>query len=800
MAATVTQKMTQKLASLGSDGQDGQFETIFANLAHTLIADRAPSLMRFEVGFQLVDRANDDKKAAAIAVFHVGDQWVHIPFLWINGAVKGHEVMFLKDQGICVPLKESWLNYIMSKSPLRLGKRVTRMSRNIGVSPPSLSQLVRSPLSQKMASENPSLSRFPEFVRDGVQELARCFTLGTKYIKEAGISLPEFLNDAGSNIVGKLLKSAQMYPTLGEALLQHHGIEMLKAAAKRAREIDVQERMIKLNRPNQVKQAAAHGRIVIMHSVTADDGYIPRDLGAKEREKLLRDGVLIQDKRKADEISKVYTIKKQTESLTNPTSTGVYEVLTKPGKLERCLVLCNPMTGMGRKEVAVVVRLSGDKPWIETHPSRIFARSDTDYTRDFAEWFDSLSESGSAEKGEDPDRGQATIAISPRRDGTMPFSVERYIGDEIGRKSAVIRFHRGSVMAAGVGPCATSAKHQTLTRTPRDNDRPQDNPRPFGADSTREYSMNDATILHIQGRPGPGFRAAGSDLYVPEHFKMFKVGRGAYRNGEDFVLGNYVDVTHDFYEKTAELKVYNDGAGMQVNGERMQKKAAIIHLVTRHGLSETAARGLIDETKPYRKTVVRVKYASPYEDMIRNAPGAPPMQEPPYDHDDVMGSGLPTQTPWEYNQVVPETESNRERVPLYQQQAMGGPPTGGMPSPMPQSDAQLVQDAASLGQKEVFDTAMIGSLLNTTRDDLLIDRYIPRLSTALDAVGRLLLAYYWHQEEFAERYGKSDMPDMEDTLRNVFESLGDLVLKLKEKAVNPYPEEASVDISDDARA
>jgi hypothetical protein len=51
----------------------------------------------------------------------------------------------------------------------------------------------------------------------------------------------------------------------------------------------------------------------------------------------------------------------------------------------------------------------------------------------------------------------------------------------------------------------------------------------------------------------------------------------------------------------------------------------------------------------------------------------------------------------------------------------------------------------------------------------------------MDRVGRLLLLFYWHQDEFEERYGKDDLQKLEDTLREVFQSQGDLILFLKEK-------------------
>jgi hypothetical protein len=115
-------------------------------------------------------------------------------------------------------------------------------------------------------------------------------------------------------------------------------------------------------------------------------------------------------------------------------------------------------------------------------------------------------------------------------------------------------------------------------------------------------------------------------------------------------------------------------------------------------------------------------------------------------------------------------------------------------SPLAQRDIQSVVGAAQTGQKEVFDTAMVGAMLRAVRDDSLVDRYMGELTKGLDKLGRILFMFYWHGDRFAERYGKSDMPELEDSLRNAFEMLGDVILFLKQKTIEPYPEEAASEI------
>jgi hypothetical protein len=55
----------------------------------------------------------------------------------------------------------------------------------------------------------------------------------------------------------------------------------------------------------------------------------------------------------------------------------------------------------------------------------------------------------------------------------------------------------------------------------------------------------------------------------------------------------------------------------------------------------------------------------------------------------------------------------------------------------------------------------------------------------MDRVGRLLFLFYWQNDTFRERYGSSEMVDLEASLRDVFKNLSDLILFLYKKSVSP---------------
>ena len=107
-----------KIATLGGKGDDVPFEQAFSNLAHAYLQDKAPGLMDHEVGFQLLDRNAENTKAVGVFAFKVGSLWLYAPMFFLNGDLKGHELLYLKNQDMFVPLKENWINLGKSNGKL----------------------------------------------------------------------------------------------------------------------------------------------------------------------------------------------------------------------------------------------------------------------------------------------------------------------------------------------------------------------------------------------------------------------------------------------------------------------------------------------------------------------------------------------------------------------------------------------------------------------------------------------------------------------------------------------------------
>jgi hypothetical protein len=62
---------------------------------------------------------------------------------FINGDLKGHELLYIKNQDMFVPLKENWINYLINRKPNILGSSVDRNLSSMGQRQPDFTQLSR---------------------------------------------------------------------------------------------------------------------------------------------------------------------------------------------------------------------------------------------------------------------------------------------------------------------------------------------------------------------------------------------------------------------------------------------------------------------------------------------------------------------------------------------------------------------------------------------------------------------------------------------------------------------------------
>ena len=784
-----------KEASIGGDPEQG-FEQAFSSLAYSYIKDKAPRLLDYIVGFQLVDRNQDNTKAIGLFGFKVGKQWMYGPVFFLNGDLKGHELLHIKATDSFVPLKENWVNYLIARKPHELGKGTSLNLSQLGGRQPNL----------RAMSESPSTKYSGDSWYADVKPLIaamRTKQANTLYPDRAGqlnfgnvVAAP--LRAALANYAEKfdmsnflttfpLLKTAfdrlyTRYPSIKAGFDKFYGEDfflkqavklkesqsLLKRANVKARS---KPRIVKsdpnwsLVSPKRVKSAGAQiltssdlDRVSAL-GVTLND-YALTDV---ERTRLMKEGMFIKDARSLEDVSVAYE-EKPSLALTNPSKTGLYEVLQKDGTFEETLILVNPIAANGGESLCTLVDKSGKRSWKNVERTSIFIKSE-DEAKDLASYVDALPAT------QDLKVDNTYVAVNGDGESICPFEVSR----EKGNGSFIVNW-----------------------RTYRDSNK-EYGYRDYGGGREHSYSNYDVP-LHTNRRQGARLKVVNGEVYVPDTFKFVLVGSrprpedgpinsdmdGSFK--ESFKLGNLHDVQQLLMKATSVLTVKEGGVGVYIESklgkQELTKKAALVSLVKDQGLREEQALAILkaaSEKAPERETArFRIKYANPYGyGYLQPGPDAPDIPEYPTGTEDLGPYNS-------VNSVYPQ----EEELPVDGAQSGDYDLSGYDPFYEPDQRAlSTAQQASNSGQKEVFDVSMVSGLLKTVRQDSLVDRYLGDLMKALDKLGRILFMFYWHQEEFKDRYGSQDLPELEDSIRNSFETLGDLILYLKEKTVGGGPGE-----------
>lgn len=809
-------EFTIKSAALGG-GQDMPFEQAFGNLAHAYLKDKAPGLQDYEVGFQLVDRNQENTKAVGVFGFKVGSQWLYAPVFFLNGDLKGHELLYIKNQDMFVPLKENWLNYLLNRRPNILGEGVDKNLSRLGVMAPSMSQLTRSPA--KFASDNQQLKKYAEWVRPVLSDFAYFATTSPLHdSKYSGTrNLLDFIKDAGAKGVHVLVRAVSDYPALRPALNEIYGEQEIDRAVKEAAANERFKRSVLAPRrapspTSLIKSAATKNsavksvKVTTLKKVMSEGGTRGATLDDDEKEQLLRSEITVKDTRDDSQVTIAFSVD-IAHRLQNPSESGLYEVLSKPGEFCKCLVIIGPYNCDGQRNFATLVDV--DKgTWINTTPATIWTH--THYERAaYDKWFENLKED-QLRKSEK----SLYVVIGPTGQGSLPFQVSGKADSE-GLEIFDVKFESTAV-----------------------RDRPVSLPPHKWPEAEPLTTITGPTRLVRTGYKGKSLKAVGRELLVPDGFKVMKLEPKPEKKedegeeGEDskdpqqaleqrdrktksdkdkktdpsgddnahseespiFDLGTLADFESGILKAGGlrNLEIRHTGTHVTINnGPEMTSLDALVDLIENKGLREKQARDVLDISKGKKVGRFLLKMGeSPYE-LQRSSPSAPPFPDPAKTMDPMVGGQVETQPGMETEMPIPGMGAAAYDRSVYdvRPDAYSQPNMVGGSSGPDKKDMETALNAAHSGQREVFDTAILGSLLKAVHDDTMVDKYMGDLMKGMDRLARILFLFYWHQDEFEDRYGKQDLPELEDGLRNAFEAMGDIVLFLKQKTIDPHPDE-----------
>lgn len=790
---------------------DSNFEKTFADLAYVRLKDKAPTLLDHLVGFQLVDKNDEETHAVGVFGFKIGDDWAYAPVFFINGELKGYELLYLKSQDAFVPLTEEWTNYVLNRKPIILGEGEPRDVTQKGVRPPDFDVYARPPyIGSKYGSARKGRDYYEKHMQKWALPILDVFMVSPKDEKYASLdlsfNLPVALKRLGEKAAASFFKTMKEKPEFAEAVLKFYNesdlVNFQKSAAKYTKQQagymedasmrkcgecvnydssrcslvqgDISESgSCKYWSPKLSKGAYEQsvkfdkqdtGRVpdskpvVVVHG--DDMSNMTEYLSEADRAALMRDGYVVKDERSDDKRTRAYKSQLSAQ-LSSPTASGRYTVLG-PGGEKREVIILKDMAKVGLGTPGVdeqfIVAIDPEKKSCgKFYSSDVLA----------LEFLGPLDTVRGYVNPSSLKIGDRVFLVDPSNSNvTNPFEVDRIMTDSDG------------VTTIDVSSCYMPSPSASSTLK---TENPLRYPR---LDTANGDEMRIESIV-LTGKEGDSWQRIGNSLFVPEGAKAWvlksltpeerKNRVEPYRDTARLELATSTDILMRLSKAAAEnkgiaeLQLKTDGTQFwtRVNDRlspMMSKLAMLKHLVQDVGLGKDDALSMIGEVKPH--------YSQHY---WLKAAGAGVGVATPYFNEPNMGQESWLNAPVQY----PMTELQNLEQPLTQNRAFYE--NLGMVDDDPRMQAQ---NAAQQGQKEILDTSIISGLVKLTDVDTRVDSYIGDLLLGLDRIGRILFMYYWHNEKFRDRYGQEDMAKLEDSLRNVFSSLGELTLFLKQKTID----------------
>lgn len=776
-----------------------KLESDFASMAFVFLRDRAPALLPYLLGFEIVDREEDGSRAVGIFGFKMGDDYYYVPTFFVNNQIKGMDLLFSKKTNSFMPLRETWISHILDRSTLRLGKGEQNSAIREDFESPNFWWMAQPPFTPKMAS-----------VRMG-NAIGKSMNM-TDSINDAF----KTWNDLQGTVAESLQKDAAFQEAWAGAIsaLKHDPIDFSKQSADGSPLIaylqqfggprgvetllktiqgDVKFANALLSFYPDVKTVAVDEfdaslapKEAVELKIVADASMLPSDASSGERQRLVRDGFTIIDRRPTDSRSELFDNAYEKQYY-NPTEAGLYSLLLPTGSVVKSWIL-NPA---GTTTGLVVVQVE-NKFVFTADTGAVFVRGaklEGESAYEAAGSLDSLESGGHF------------VLVNEKGIASKPFKVRAIIAENDRRVRINVSFDYGKDYSKDTMPGTWDRMYS---------------PSPLG--------QGDACALQLSDDAGVTLRKVGDDLIVPNTFKALRVvdcyefcdeqlGKAGIEDDDDYAKrdkvrsaarqvfeafqpGNPIDLDEAFgknaiHRLTLESPDFGSTYHLYMGDFKqgpLGYKQAMMSLVGDFKLGVDAAEELIKQAQTDLKARCLIKLA-----QVNGVGVGMNMPVPPgtYGFDD--GTGIPVEAPFtgysrgEFLGVPPR------RDPLVPGFAEGGQSareiTNGGNSGLPESVTGIAAQAQQSGQKSVFDHSTIGGLSKMYDASAAIDMYLPELVKALDRLGRILFIFYWKNEDFSERYGEEDLAEMEDLIRGVFKSYGDLVLKLKEKTVSTSEKE-----------
>jgi hypothetical protein len=813
------------------------FESVFSELSHSLLSEKAPGLMNYLVGFEVLDASDDSdspERAAAVFGFKVNKNWLYAPVFFSNGRIKGMDMLYARNQDIFVPLQDDWVSYLLSRQPSELGKQEELEEGDLHGTVPDFAMAVTgNPAKYASAVDPVGLGRripAAEAAKQAAESRYETRARHAREIKDTFKAMPggvtaDLLKRAADDacdlrhVIEKaplfgvaLAKMAQLDPKVAGAVGFFYGDicdllpapEAVEAAAAKSAGWDPDA----LPRPDPVMDVLA--RLTIAQpdngTVTEVNGrnlpLFKRALAEADITKVILGDTVYHDTRKSAavllDVESART-KYAAEPLrvevdgedarVRPVDNGSYAVLTADGEEHDCYVaprLHMPCPGAVSGMALVLDYESGVGRLVDSN-QLVVREKPRDETISGGRLKRHTVGADSLEIGK-------LYSLVLDNTVTVPFQVlaKETSGSTVTLKTALA--HDNSVwectgnsgghgvMCGGHGQPYVRNISYLCEKSDLEADWDvRKNVTVDGKAYEFHADLRDCWNITLRDGQTADIRITSAGTLVPSDAKFIDCGYPIRERETELVFSNDALWDHVFDQdelKTVKIASTSGGYVVTRGDERhtFSKRSAVLDLMCAFDLREADAREMIAGASAYGRSYM-IKGAAGF---ISNSASAPyPGDDGAAVFSDMLGRAA--QAPFEAKipaQGIGAGVGNDEAYNIFRD-----------------PEVQRALGAAQEGKKDVFDVSMVKGLVKTLDVSSMIDEYMPDLIRGMDRVARVLFMFYWHIDKFQERYGRQDVVELEDSLKNIFKGQGDLILFLRRKTVESQPELRSMDMT-----
>ena len=731
-------------------GGDLSFEKKFGQLAYAQIAEKVPSLIAHYKGFQLLDKNDDDTEAAGVAAFLVNDLFMYIPVFFLSGDIKGTDLLYVYQRDMFVPSTDNWVVSLKKFGLNTMGKSVKmdNPEQSTYTEPGGITL-------DSMNMEN--IRKMASQLSDDPNTLITGEAVEAMFGKATTMMLPTLAG--GLKGMGKQAASAFMHtfagnPDFANALLAVYEPDALQKIAEEA-----------TKSITEVLEGPEPEKVTIIDSIEDEE---VANLSSQEKKLLMANGTYVIDHRANP--SKVYRDRVESDTLSTPQSSGIYNILMRDGSYKKLAVIRvkrahtrmrNTDRNVGRQGGTSIILIDPEKPT-------------TGYCVEAKKVHGQIEDANNATQLQVLDKLKEVTRMELDKRVTK---INEYWAKDYEKRPTKAPTRRIALLCGKDDAVLTDLRN-TYDKSPDGDGSEAGDIKlgiavPIWGDSV-VYLEDNNFIVNIA--KNKYVETVGDVIMIPRTARMLDIdGDVPWELGRPETLPG---LAHKAEKEGSlmSLELYVDGNTASINTSagstgRIGKTAALRTLVLHHGIAAQDAQHILKEARDTRSGCKRylVEHASQYKQAANVSTGYSRYGDESFGN--ASSSDSKPDISFSQEDAVDQTvTTHRDRS--------GYGTTDGL------IDDQGVDQAVAASQagiKEVFDTTVLQQLLDVADIAELRTDYVSDLLKATDSIGRLIFLFYWHREAFEDKYGTSEVAKLENTLINVFSSVGDLTLFLREK-------------------